>query len=256
MNVLVTGGTGTLGRHVVMRLRQQGHRARIFSRHPRGHVDAVQGDLRTGLNLNRAVSGMDAVVHAATGARQSLRSRDDLVGTKRLLSAATQASIKHVVYISIVGIDGVAYPYYRTKLQAEAVVKQGEVPWSILRSTQFHDLMEVFLRIYSRLPGITAIPFEWKFQPVDAREVAARLVEVVLGEPKGMLEDFGGPEVRDFKSIAGEWLAARKESRRLVNLPMPFHFSRQWSEGVLTTPEHTNGKITFTEHLAETYPLS
>jgi uncharacterized protein YbjT (DUF2867 family) len=256
VNVLVTGGTGSLGRHVVMRLRRQGHRARIFCRHPRGHVDAVQGDLRTGLNLSRAVSGMDAVVHAATGARESLRSRSDVTATKRLLKAASQANIKHVVYISIVGIDGVAYPYYRTKLKAEAIVKQGEVPWSILRSTQFHDLMEVLLRIYSRLPGITAIPFEWKFQPVDAREVAAKLVEVVLGEPAGMLEDFGGPEIRDFKSIAEAWLAARREGRRLVNLPIPFRFSRQWAEGVLTTPEHRSGKITFAQHLAETYPLS
>jgi uncharacterized protein YbjT (DUF2867 family) len=256
VNVLVTGGTGTLGRHVVMRLRQQGHRARIFSRHPRGHVDAVEGDLTTGRNLDRAMSGMDAVVHAATGARQSLRSRGDVEGTKRLIKSAAQAKIKHLVYISIVGIDGVAYPYYRTKLAAEAIVKQGEVPWSILRATQFHDLMEIFLRIYSRLPGTTAIPFAWKFQPVDAREVAAKLVDVVLGEPVGSLEDFGGPEICDFKSIAGLWLTARKESRKLVNLPMPFKFSRQWAQGVLTTPEHRSGKITFAQYLAETYPLS
>ena len=69
MNVLVTGGTGTLGRHVVMALRQSGHRARILSREPRGLVDAVQGDLRTGEGLEKAVAGMDAIVHAATGAR-------------------------------------------------------------------------------------------------------------------------------------------------------------------------------------------
>jgi len=256
MNVLVTGGTGTLGRHVVMRLRQKGHRARIFSRHPRGHVDAVQGDLKTGLNLDRAVSGMDAVVHAATGARQSLRSRGDVEGTRRLIRAATQANLRHLVYISIVGIDGVAYPYYRTKLAAEEMVKQGEVPWSILRATQFHDFMEIFLRVYSRVPGMTTIPFAWKFQPVDAREVAAKLVDVVLGEPAGMLEDFGGPEILDLESIAGSWLTARKENRRLVNLPVPFKFSRQWAEGVLTTPEHKSGKITFGQYLAETYPLS
>jgi uncharacterized protein YbjT (DUF2867 family) len=256
VNVLGTGGTGTLGRHVVMRLREQGHRARIFSRHPRGHVDSVQGDLRTGLNLDRAVSGMDAVVHAATEARQSLRSRGDVEGTRRLIDAATRANIKHFVYISIVGIDGVAYPYYRTKLAVEELVKRNEVPWSMIRATQFHDLMEIFLGIYSRIPGMTTIPFAWKFQPVDAREVATKLVDIVLGEPAGMFQDFGGPEIRDFKSIAGSWLTARKENRRLVNLPMPFKFSRQWAQGVLTTPEHMSGKMTFDQYLAETYPLS
>src|SRR5256885_17209705 len=104
MNVLVTGGTGTLGRHVVMLLRQSGHRARIFSREPRGHVDAVQGDLKTGAGLSKAVAGMDAIVHAATEARQSVASRAaDVSGTRRLLNAARDARIKHFVYGSIIG---------------------------------------------------------------------------------------------------------------------------------------------------------
>ena len=255
MNVLVTGGTGILGRHVVQRLREQGHRARIYSREPRGHVDAVQGDLKTGANLGKALAGMDAIVHAATEARQSLRSRGDVKGTRRLIEAAQKASIKHVVYISIVGIDDVPYPYYRTKVAVEGLIKGSPIPWSILRATQFHDLMEDLLRRASRVPGITAVPFAWKYQPVDAKEVAARLVQVVLGEPRGMLEDFGGPEVRDFKSIAQAWLVARKENRRLINLPMPFRFSRQFAEGKLTT-EHRSGKLDFDGYLAETYALS
>lgn len=255
MNVLVTGGTGVLGRHVVQRLRQQGHRARILSREPRGHVDAVQGDLKTGANLDKALAGMDAIVHAATEARHSFRSRGDIAGTRNLINAAREANIKHIVYISIVGIDGVPYPYYRTKVAVEQIVKQGEIPWSILRATQFHDLMETLLHGLSRVPGVTAIPFAWKYQPVDAREVAARLVEVVLGEPRGVLEDFGGPEVRDFKSIAEAWLTARKEDRRLINLPIPFKFSKQFANGVLTT-EHKIGKLDFGGYLAETYVLS
>src|SRR5260370_17125964 len=105
MNVLVTGGTGTLGRHVVTLLRQSGHRARILSRQPRGHVDAVQGDLKTGAGLAKAVAGMDAIVHAATGARQSLTSRTtDVKGTRRLLTFATYAPVQHIVFISILRI--------------------------------------------------------------------------------------------------------------------------------------------------------
>ncbi|HET9781344.1 MAG TPA: NAD(P)H-binding protein [Candidatus Dormibacteraeota bacterium] len=257
MNVLVTGGTGTVGRHVVMQLRQKGHRARIFSRHPRGHVDAVPGDLKTGTNLDRALNGMDAIVHAATEARQSLRSRGDVAGTKNLVKAAQRAHTKHLVYISIVGIDDIpTYPYYRTKRAVEKLIKEAEVPWSILRATQFHDLMEVLLRGASRVPGITAIPFAWQYQPVEAREVAARLVEVVLGEPQGMLEDFGGPEVRTFRSIGEAWLAARKERRRLVNMSIPFKFSKQMADGKLLAPGHTQGKVTFDQYLAERYPLS
>jgi uncharacterized protein YbjT (DUF2867 family) len=257
VNVLVTGGTGTLGRHVVMALRQSGHRARILSREPRGHVDAVQGDLRTGEGLENAAAGMDAIVHAATGARKSLASRaTDVRGTRRLLDICRENNIKHFVYISIVGMDGVAFPYYGSKLRAEAMVKEEATPWSILRATQFHDLMETFLSGFSRLPGVTMIPFDWQFQPVHAREVALRVVDVVLGEPAGILPDFGGPEVRDFKAMARSWLIARKEDRRLVNLRLPFKFSKQFASGRLTCPDHKDGKISFEHYLAERYPLS
>src|SRR5437868_7781457 len=106
MNVLVTGGTGTLGRHVVMLLRRSGHRARIFSREPRGHVDAVRGDLKTGAGVAKALSGMEAIIHAATGWREPLAGRAvDVNGTRRLLAMAKEARIAHVVYPSIVGID-------------------------------------------------------------------------------------------------------------------------------------------------------
>jgi uncharacterized protein YbjT (DUF2867 family) len=257
MNVLVTGGTGTLGRNVVMLLRQSGHRARIFSRHTRGHVDAVQGDLRTGANLDRALQGMDRIVHAATGARESLTARrTDVKGTQRLIARAQAAGIKHIVYPSIVGMEGVAYPYYRTKLKAEALIKEGNVPWSILRATQFHELMETFLHLSSGIPGVTMLDFAWQFQPVHAREVAQRVVDVVTQEPQQMLPDFGGPEMLDFKAIAEAWLKARHERRRLVNLRLPLKFSRQWEEGKLLAPDHREGKITFAQYLAARYPLA
>ena len=256
MNVLVTGGTGTLGRDVVMLLRQSGHRARILSREPRGHVDAVQGDLKTGAGLSKALAGMDAIVHAASATREPMALRaTDVRGTRRLLELARDANIGHFVYISIVGIEGVAYPYYRIKIAAETLVREGMVPWSILRATQFHSFMESTLRAFARLPGMLAIPFVWQFQPVDSREVARRVVDVVLDKPAGMLPDFGGPQVRDFKSIAESWLAARKERRRLMNLWLPFKASRQVAEGRLTCPENKDGLVTFDQYLAEKYAL-
>jgi uncharacterized protein YbjT (DUF2867 family) len=254
MNVLVTGGTGALGRHVVMQLRQAGHRARIYSRNPEGHVDSVRGDMATGAGLLRALSGMDAIIHAASATADLRKGRaTDVVGTRRLLKLARDADIRHVVFVSIVGMEGVAYPYYKTKLAAEAVVRENMLPWSVLRATQFHTLMEVFLGTLSKVPGLAAVPFGWQFQPVDPREVARRLVEVVQQEPAGMLPDFGGPEVRDFKSIAESWLASRKSKKRLVDLWLPFKFSRQFADGRLLCPDHKDGAITFEQYLAGRY---
>jgi len=167
---------------------------------------------------------------------------------------AREEHVRHLVFVSIVGMEGVAYPYYKTKLAAEAVVQENIVPWSILRATQFHSLMETFLSVFSKPPMLATVPFAWQFQPVDPSEVAARLVEIVKQEPAGRLPDFGGPEVRDFKGIAESWLKARKLNKRLINLPLPLKFSRQFAEGRLLCPDHKDGKITFEQYLADKYP--
>ena len=254
MNVLVTGGTGALGRDLVVALRSAGHRARVMSRRPGTGADWVQGNLASGKGLDAAVADMEVVVHAASAAAQPWRLRaTDVNGTRRLIEAAKRAHVSHVVYISIVGMEGIAYPYYRAKLQAEAIVAEDILPWSILRATQFHTLMEIFLGAFSRLPRLCAIPFAWQFQPVDTRDVAARLVEVTAGKPAGRLADFGGPEVRTFESLAESWLKARQLSKRLVNMRMPIKFSRQVAEGRLLSPDHMEGKTSFEQYLVRRY---
>ncbi len=254
MNVLVTGGTGALGREVVNELRGSGHRARVLSRRPGTGADWAQGDLATGKGLEKALDGMEAVIHAGSAAREPWRLKaTDVGGTRRLIEAAKPAGVKHLVFISIVGMEGVAYTYYTHKLAAEQVVREGRIAWTVLRATQFHTLMEVFLKAFSSLPRIAAIPFAWKFQPVDTRDVAARLVQLAGQEPQGMLPDFGGPEVRTFKSLADSWLAARHATKRAVNFNPPIRFSRQVAAGKLLCPDHKDGTITFEQYLIRKY---
>ena len=254
MNLLVTGGTGKLGREVVRTLRESGHTVRVLSRRPGAGDDWVQGDLTKVAGLDRAVIGVDAVVHAASATIQPWRLRaTDVVGTRRLLAMAREAGVRHVVYVSIVGIDGVSYPYYKYKVAAEAIVRENIVPWSILRATQFHSLIEMFLTAFSHAPGLATVPYDWKFQPVDPADVAVRLAQVVTGQPSGMLHDFGGPEVRDLKSLAEAWLTARRSNKRLVNFSLPFKFGRQFAEGKLLCPEHKDGSTTFEQYLAKRY---
>src|SRR5258708_9917026 len=167
MNVLVTGGTGALGREVVNELRGSGHRARVLSRMRGTGHDWAQGDLASGKGLDKALTDIDVVIHAGSAAREPWRLKAvDVDGTRRLIDAAKLARVRHLVFISIVGMEGVAYPYYASKLQAESVVKEGTLPWTILRATQFHTLMETFLKAFAGLPRIAAIPFAWQFQPV------------------------------------------------------------------------------------------
>ncbi len=254
--VLVTGGSGAVGHLVVRALRERGHRAVVLSRQPGTGADWRHGDLASGEGLREAVVGVGAIVHAGSATAEVTRTRaTDVESTRRLLEAAGVEGVGHLVYISIVGMEGVAYPYYRAKLAAEAIVRQGPVPWTILRATQFHTLMEFFLAAFPRLPGLMTVPFGWRFQPVDPGEVATRLAEVATGAPAGLLPDFGGPEVRDLLSLAESWRRAHGVRKRLVNLPLPFRFSRQFAAGRLLCPDHRVSQITFEQYLARKYPV-
>ena len=255
MNILVTGGSGALGRNVVEGLLESGHRARVLSRRAGDSDDWVRGDLSTGAGLEAAVTDIDAIVHAASATvEQGKLHATDVLGTRRLLAMAREAGVRHAVYVSIVGIDDVANPYYKSKLAAEAVMRENIVPWSILRATQFHTYMEIILGNFSKVPRLTTLPFKWQFQPVDTHDVSARLVDLITNEPAGMLPDFGGPEVRELKSIAESWLEARGLKNRLINMPIPLKASRLVAEGRLTCPDHKDGTITFEQYLDRRYP--
>src|SRR5258705_5165624 len=143
--ILVTGGTGVLGGELFSRLQQAGHRPRIMSRksHPADlgtRLEWAQADIMTGQGLAAAVTGVDAIIHAASNARSNTQ-QTDVEGTERLVKAANAAKVAHLIYISIVGIDRIPYSYYKSKLAAEQIIQSGNVAWSILRATQFHDLI-------------------------------------------------------------------------------------------------------------------
>src|SRR5258708_16480956 len=102
MNVLVTGGTGALGRDLVVALRSAGHRTRVMSRRPGTGADWAQGDLATGKGLDAAVADMEAVVHAASAAAQPWRLRaTDVPATPRMLQPANRPHANHFLSLSI-----------------------------------------------------------------------------------------------------------------------------------------------------------
>jgi len=135
MRIAVVGGTGTLGRQVGTELARRGHEVRVLSRSsPQFPID-----LTSGQGLVAALEGCGAVVDASNTQRQA---RQVLVeGTGRLLAAEQQAGVGHHVCISIVGCDQVPMGYYRVKVDQERVVERSPVPWTVVRATQFHELV-------------------------------------------------------------------------------------------------------------------
>ncbi len=101
--ILVTGGTGTLGRQVIPRLRDAGCKVRVLSRGRRERVEGLEfvtGDLATGEGIDAAVADTEIIVHLAGSAK------GDEVKARHLVRAASWAGARHLVYISVVGATG------------------------------------------------------------------------------------------------------------------------------------------------------
>ena len=92
------------------------------------------------------------------------------------------------------------FGYFAPELTAERVVADSDLPWTTLRATQFHDLILLTARQLARLPLIP-VPAGMRFQPVDAGEVADRLVDLALGAPAGLVPDMAGPRVYDMAEL-------------------------------------------------------
>jgi uncharacterized protein YbjT (DUF2867 family) len=245
-DVLVTGGTGRLGRRVVDRLCAEGFEPRVMSRS--GRPGTIEGDLLTGEGIEAAVRGADTIIHAAQSPTRKSR-RTAVEGTQRLLEIAARARISHFVYISIVGIERVPLSYYREKLDAERLVERSPVPWTILRSTQFHEFVLSMVRALDRVPFVTLIPKGWLLQPIDTSEVAGRLVELALGSPAGRVPDIGGPEVRTLADLTQAYLSARGSKKGVVEVPLPGKTARVFGEGAQVAPASAWGDITWEEFL-------
>ncbi len=242
--ILVTGGAGHLGRLVVKHLNEAGYRVRGMSRRANPGEDWPgaewkQADLKTGAGLAEAVQGLDVVVHlAALG-----NSMVDFEGTRRLVDAAREAGVSHLVFISIVGIDRVPWAGGKAKLASEELIEHSGIPWSILRATQFHYGIDFLLNFLTRLPLVALVPTDLLLQPVAEEEVAGRLCEIVQVGPSGRLPDMGGPQVSTSGELARVWLKQRGVHRAIIPIFLPGKMVRALRQGGNTCPQQAIGTV-------------
>jgi deazaflavin-dependent oxidoreductase (nitroreductase family) len=255
--ILVTGGTGTLGRQVVPRLRDGGHEVRVLSRGNRQDgtdgIELVAGDLSSGDGVEAAVDGTEVILHLAG------TTRGDEVKAANLVRAASRAGTRHLVFISVVGadripvvsaVDRAMFGYFASKRAAEQVIADAGLPWTTLRATQFHDLALLTVRQLARLP-VVPVPAGWRFQPVDAGEVADRLVELARGAPAGLVPDLGGPRTYELAELVRGYLRATHRHRPILPVWTPGGAARAVRAGANLAPDRAVGHRTWEEFLAE-----
>jgi uncharacterized protein YbjT (DUF2867 family) len=245
--ILVTGGTGTLGRQVVPRLRDAGHEVRVLSRGNRQDgtdgVGLVAGDLATGDGVEAAVDGTEVILHLAG------TTKGDEVKAANLVRAASRAGARHLVFISVVGadripvvsaVDRAMFGYFAAKRAAEQVIADSGLPWTTLRA----------VRQLARLP-VVPVPAGWRVQPVDAGEVADRLVELALGAPAGLVPDLGGPRTYELAELVRGYLRAHGRHRPILPVWTPGRAARAFRAGANLAPDRAVGRRTWEEFLAE-----
>jgi uncharacterized protein YbjT (DUF2867 family) len=230
---------------VVEQARQRGHDVRSLSRRP--GVGTHQGDLVTGTGVAAALDGVSVVLHAASDTRRF--GRHDQAQTANLIEAARAAgSVENMVYISIVGVDRIHYAYYNRKLRCEEMIASSGLPHSILRATQFHELIAMVLTAAGRLP-VVPLPLDFRFQPMAATDAAAELVALAEGPAAGRVPDVGGPEVLLLEALVTAWQRHRQRPRRVVRLPLPGKMAKGFRQGHNICPDRAVGTITWSRYL-------
>lgn len=229
MKVVVIGGTGVLGSKVVEKLREHGHD--VVAASPRTGVNTLTGE-----GLTDALSGAAVVVDVSNSP-----SFDDdpameffTKSTANLAAAAKAAGLGHYVAVSIVGADQLPKSgYLRAKVAQEKLIEESEIPYSIVRATQFAEFTEAITS--SMTVGDEVRVPDALIQPIAAEELAVEVARVAAGEPVGGVVSVGGPEKITFEQMARAVLARQGDVKTVVVDPQVGYFGTPLSMNSLVT---------------------
>jgi uncharacterized protein YbjT (DUF2867 family) len=218
MKIVVIGGSGLIGKKLVPILRELGHKAVPAS--PSSGVNTLTGE-----GLTEALAGAGVVVDVANS--PSFADADVLeffqTSTRNLLAAETAAAVGHHVALSVVGADRLPDSgYMRAKVAQEQLIAGGEVPYTIVRATQFFEFLGAIAGPAG--DGDTVRLPTAPMQPLAADDVAAALAEVVVGPPVNGIVELAGPEALPIAEFVGQVLAANGDTRTVVADPQARYF--------------------------------
>ncbi len=238
MRIAVAGGTGRAGAKAVSVARERGHDVVVLSR-------SAGIDLTTGEGAADALDGADVVIDAS-----GVPGKDDPAAFHTaVLRALVAARPPHIVVLSIVNCDRIDYPLYRAKAAQEQAAASSGIPFTIARATQFHEFAPQVWDFAG--VGPVHIAPKMRTQPVAAREVGERLVDLAESEPAGRVADLAGPREEWLPDMMRAYAAAARRRGAVVPLALPGAFGRAArGGGLLPPPDAVLGRQTFAEWIA------
>lgn len=216
MKIVVIGGSGLIGRKLIPLLRGSGHEA--VSASPSSGVNTVTGE-----GLATALTNANVVVDVTNAPSWEDQAVLDFfaTSTRNILAAEAAAGVKHHVALSVVGADRISDSgYMRAKVAQEELIKAGNVPFTILRATQFFEFLEA---IAGKGEGTVHVP-DAPMQPLAADDVAAALADVAVSSPDNKTLEVAGPESLSMAAFVGKALAARGDTRGVVTDPQARYY--------------------------------
>ena len=223
MKIVVIGGTGLIGSKTVAILRQRGHEVAAAS--PNTGVNTITGE-----GLKEGIAGAQVVIDLANSPSFEDKAVLEFFQTsgRNLLAAEAAAAVRHHVALSIVGTDRSDNGYFRAKIAQEKLIETSGIPFTIIRSTQFLELLGGIAassadgNIVRISPGL--------FQPIAADDVAAIVADVALAEPRNGIVEIAGPERAPFNEIVARYLKAVGDPRQVVSDPEARYFGGRVEE--------------------------
>jgi uncharacterized protein YbjT (DUF2867 family) len=245
MKIVVIGGSGRVGSNAVRRLVAQGHDA--VSASPNTGVNTITGE-----GLAEVMVGADVVVDVSNAPVWE----DDAVleffttSTRNLLAAERAAGVGHHVAVSIVGAHLLPDSgYLRAKVAQEAEIEAADVPYTILRATQFLEFLPQIVESGAEEEGVRLSTGLMQLVAVD--DVAATVAELALGSPANGRVELGGPEALGIDAWARRLFAATGDERQVIADPHARYFGTELHGGELTTGDGARiGAIDFGAWLA------
>lgn len=218
MKIVVTGGTGVVGSRIVRILTAQGHQVTVASQ--RTGVDVITGE-----GLDEALVGAEVVVDVVNSPAfdDATALRFFETSSRNILASASATGVRHYVGLSIVGSERLSgNGYFRAKLVQERLIKDGGVPFTIVRSTQFFEFLDAVVEAAADGEEVRLSPARVQF--VAAQDVASALADIAVRAPENETLEVAGPDPFQLDDLARRYLAARGDSRRVVADPQALYF--------------------------------